>query len=81
MGHFEFQLLDAEGLTSGPAQQVGTPDGVILLSHVKCDPENIRHLCNLAMQTPDYPHDICLWEGVDPNPFLRWSARIHWRIK
>lgn len=81
MGHFEFQLLNGEGMPYGEVHKVVSVQGVCLLSHPSLDPVHIGHLTRLAQDTPDYPHDLCLWEGPDPNATLRWSARIHYRRK
>lgn len=79
MAHFDFQLLDGEGFPHGEIHKVVSVQGVCLLSDTRMDPVQIGHLCRLAQDTPDYPHDLCLWRGPDPNPTLLWSARIHWR--
>lgn len=79
MGHFDFQVLDSDGSPSGAVIRLESIKGVILACPPAMKPREIEHLCKLAMQTPDYPHDICQWEGTDPNPWLKWSARIHYR--
>lgn len=79
MKYFDFQLLDNQGSPTGPVIEVGTIDGVILLCPAKIDVENARHICQLAINTPHYPHDLTIWQGADPNPYLSWSARIYYR--
>ena len=79
MGHYDFQLLDAEGMPYGDLIQVISIKGVLLLCPPKINVLDTEHICELARQTPDYPHDLCIWEGPDPNPYLQWSARIHYR--
>lgn len=79
MSHFDFQLLANDGSPTGSVIQLESIKGVILACPTKMSALDITHLCKFAMKTPDYPYDLCLWEGLDPNPFLKWSARIYYR--
>ena len=75
--HFEFWNLSPGGSEIGTPQKVMTSTGVILQCHLRCDPVEVRHLCEIARRTHNYPVDIALWEeGV-----LIWCARIYWRSK
>ena len=78
-GHFEFWNLNSMGDEIGTPQKVMTETGVILLCHADCHANDIRHLCEIARKTDDYPVDIVLWDGPKDMQFLAWSARIYWR--
>lgn len=79
-GHFEFWKLNIHGEEIGTPQKVITATGVILQCHPRCNPNDVRHLCEIARKTDDYPVDIALWEGSEDMRLLTWSARIYWRI-
>lgn len=80
-GHFEFQLLDSMGDPKGHPTRINTDTGLILNSHPNCDPQQIRHLAELARNTPDYPYDLSAWAGPEGARYLQWWARIYWRKK
>lgn len=79
--YFEFWVLDSEGMLKPCPQRINTETGVILSCHPKCDTQQIRHLCEIARQTRNYPVDISAWKGPKGNRVLIWSARIFYRSR
>ncbi len=80
-GYFEMWVLDSDGTPMDHPVQINTDTGVILNSHAKCDPEQVRHLCAIARQTRDYPVDISAWDRYGAHSKMIWSARIFWRSR
>ena len=78
-GHFDFQKLDGEGMPTGRITRINTATGLILNSHPKCDTTQVRHLADVARETPGYPVDISAWDGDEGDRRLLWWARIIWR--
>ena len=79
--YFEFWLLDSNGVPMGCAKRINTATGVILNCHPKCDTVQIKHLCEIARQTRDYPVDLSAWRGPEHDRYIVWSARIYYRSK
>lgn len=80
-GHFEFWVLSGDGDEIGTSQKVMTSTGVILQCDHRCSAIDIRHLCEIARKTHNYPVDIVLWEKSAGRSYVIWSARIYWRSK
>ena len=78
-GYFEFWNLNAMGEETGKPQKIMTDTGVILQCHLKCDANQIRHLCTIARNTPEYPVEITYWDGPEEIQVLLWAARIYWK--
>lgn len=78
-GHFEFRRLNSIGDEVGEPLRVNTDTGLILQSHPKANPADIRHLAAIARKTPNYPVDLTAWDGPENARRLVWSARIYWR--
>lgn len=78
-GYFEFWNLNAAGDEVDKPQKIMTDTGVILQCHLKCDANQIRHLCAIARKTPNYPVEITYWDGPEEIQVLLWSARIYWK--
>lgn len=79
MSHFEFQVLDSGGVPKGNTITIKSFQCVVLHCPSNMLVADIEHICKMAMQTPDYPHDLVMWGGKKPNKFLLWSARIQYR--
>lgn len=77
--HFEFWRLGGDGSHVGEPVRVTTGRGILLQCHPKCKPSDVMYLVAIARQTPDYPVDITLWEGMGDDRILAWSARIYYR--
>lgn len=78
-GHFDFYHANKDGsIHSGPIP-ILTEVGVILQCHHSCNEADIRRLCEIARQTPDYPVDLTAWRETSEGKELTWSARIYWR--
>lgn len=80
MGHFELQHTRRDGsiITKEPIR-CNTETGVILNCHPKADTAQIKRLCELARETPDYPIDLSAWRETTEGKILEWSARLFYR--
>lgn len=76
MAHFNFQVMTRNGSLKGEPIRCKTEAGVILQCPHNMDVMDIKHMCAIARQTPDYPVDLALWEGPEGIENLVWSARI-----
>ena len=78
MSHFIFQRLNNEGVPTGESVSCKTAAGIILQCPHTMDASDIRHLCDLAYESPNYPVDIVLWTGPEDMQLMAWQARISW---
>lgn len=77
--HFDFILTNTEGEPIAKPVRVNTATGVALQCHPAIKISKIRHLCDIARQTPGWPVDITHFEGEGMDSQLVWSARIYYR--